>query len=111
MESSSLGRGDEPVTERHFLRISHKVGASWKKVLRELTLDEPTIENLKEDYNTADERFYQGLLRWKGKVECQNATTGKLCTALRLARCSEALKALITQEGTGESKKIRQTTV
>lgn len=86
----------EPVTDCHFLCISQKVGASWRNVLRKLTLDEPTIENLEEDNNTVDERFYKGLLKWKGKVGCQNATKEKLCDALREMGCSEALKVLST---------------
>ena len=86
----------EPVTESQFLCISQKVGASWRRVLRQLTLDEPTIENLEEDYNTVEERFYQGLLKWKKKVGCQNATKEKLFDALRWMGCSEALKVLTT---------------
>lgn len=91
-----LGRDDKPLTESDFRRISYRVGASWRSVLRELTLDNPTIEYLEEDYKIATERFYHGLLRWKGKVGSLNATTKKLCDALHRAGCSEALKTLNT---------------
>jgi len=51
---------------------------------------------LYEDYKNAsvDEKCYQGLLVWKDGQGPEGATIKTLCDALRLAGCSEAMKAL-----------------
>ena len=93
---SSLGSDNEPVTERHCLCISHQVGGKWKDVLRNLSIEEVVIENVNEDYNKVAEKLYQGLLAWSRGT--QRATNKKLCEALHLAGCSEALEKL-SREG------------
>ena len=92
-----LGSDDEPVTQSHCNCISPLVGGNWKKVLRNLGVDEvPIIENVDKDYKDekVDEKCYQGLLIWMRSCGLQTATTKKLCDALRQAGCTEALEAL-----------------
>ena len=94
---SSLGSDNEPVTERHCRCIYQQVGGNWRDVLRNLSIAEVTIERLHEDYRgNVAEKFYQGLLAWSRGT--QRATTKKLCKALHLAGCSEALEKL-SKEG------------
>ena len=66
-------------------------------MLRNLSIAEVTIERLDEDYcGKVAEKLYQGLLAWSRGT--QRATTKKLCEALRLAGCSQALETL-SREG------------
>ena len=95
----SLGSDNEPVTERHCRVIYQQVGGGkWRDVLRNLSIGEATIENVDEDYSKVAEKFYQGLLTWMRSRGTQRATTKKLCEALHLAGCSEALEKL-SREG------------
>ena len=89
---------DEPLTQDHCHCLSPQVGTNWKDVLRKLSVDEIIIQNLDEDYKNCKvaEKCYQGLLEWRKIVGPKNATTKKLCDALRLVGCSEALKTLST---------------
>ncbi|XP_020610357.1 netrin receptor UNC5A-like isoform X2 [Orbicella faveolata] len=94
---TSLGLSDgKPVTENLLWDISPYVGVKWKLVLRKLSIKEAIIRNLYEDYKNAsvDEKCYQGLLVWKDGQGPEGATIKTLCDALRLAGCSEAMKAL-----------------
>ena len=96
---SSLGSDNEPVTVKHFRCINHQVGAEkWRDVLRILSMEEVTIENVDAENSTVAEKFYQGLLTWMRSRGTQRATTKKLCEALRLAGCSEAFEKL-SREG------------
>ena len=97
-EESVVCGDDEPVTQDHCCGISSQVGTNWKNVLRKLSLDEIIIQNLEEDHKNDKvvEKCYQGLLEWRKRVGPRNATTKKLCEALRLVGCSEALKTLST---------------
>ena len=61
-------------------------------MLRNLSIEKVAIENVDEDYSKVAEKFYQGLLAWSRGT--QRATTKKLCEALYLAGCSEALEKL-----------------
>ncbi|XP_078343251.1 uncharacterized protein LOC144628987 isoform X2 [Oculina patagonica] len=93
---SSLGRDEEPVTERHCQCISPYVGFKWKKLLRKLSMSETAIKNLEENYKNyeVEEKCYQGLLTWMEKYGPQRATTKTLCDALSHVGCPEALEAL-----------------
>lgn len=94
----SLGSDKEPVTQSHCNLISPLIGGRWKKVLRNLNIDErPTIENVDNNNDAVEEKSYQGLLAWMRSRGTQEATTKKLCVALRLAGCSEALEALLKE--------------
>ena len=95
-----LGKEDEPVTQGQCFNISTHVGVNWKDVLRKLSMNETIIRNLEEDYKHCKvvEKCYQGLLAWKEIVGPQNATSKKLCDALRLVGCSEALKTNLWKE-------------
>ena len=84
------------VTEKLCSDISPYVGGNWKRVLRNLSMNEMTIRNLDEDcktYKVAD-KCYEGLLLWKESLGPQRATIKNLCDALRLVGCPEALKCL-----------------
>ena len=94
---SSLGSDDEPVTESHCNCISPLVGGKWKKVLRNLGVEEvPTIANVDNNHchEPVEEKCYQGLSMWMRNSGSQTATTKKLCNALRKTGCTEALEAL-----------------
>ena len=94
---SSLGSDDEPVTESHCNCISPLVGGKWKKVLRNLGVEEvPTIANVDNNHchEPVEEKCYQGLLTWMRNSGPQTATTQKLCNALRKTGCTEALEEL-----------------
>ena len=84
------------VTDRLCFCISSYVGSNWKRVLRNLSVDEMTIRNLDEDYKSCKvaEKCYEGLLAWKQSLGPQRATMKNLCDALRLVGCSEALKCI-----------------
>lgn len=59
-------------------------------------MDEAVIKNLDEDhkFDKVNEKCYQGLLEWKSRIGCQEATMRRLCDALRKAGCSKALEKL-----------------
>ena len=84
------------VTERLCFSISPYVGGNWKRVLRNLSMDEMAIRNLDEDFRNCKvaEKCYEGLLAWKESLGHQRATITKLCDALRLVGCPEALKCV-----------------
>lgn len=69
------------------------MGNHRKNVLRRLSVDQATIENIEEIYSEAREKFFQGLLAWLRKFRSE-ATTKKLCDALRHEGCWEAHKTL-----------------
>lgn len=69
------------------------MGNHRKNVLRRLSVDQATIENIEEIYSEAREKFYRGLLAWLGKFRSE-ATTKKLCDALRHEGYWEAHKTL-----------------
>jgi len=90
------GHVEGMVTESLCLYISPYVGGNWKHVLRNLSMNEMTIRNLDEDNRNCKvvDKCYEGLLAWKQSLGPQGATIEKLCHALRLVGCSEALIAL-----------------
>ncbi|PFX18400.1 Receptor-interacting serine/threonine-protein kinase 1 [Stylophora pistillata] len=81
--SPQLVDDDHPVTEKICCHISHKVGSSWKNLLRELDLNSATIEQLIANFNKdgVAEVCYQGLLIWLRNSGAE-ATYGKLREAL-----------------------------
>ena len=63
-------------------------------------MGEVIIRNLEEDYKHCKvaEKCYQGLLAWMESVGPQNATSKKLCDALRHVGCLQALEANLWKE-------------
>jgi len=59
-------------------------------------MNEMTIRNLDEDYKNCKvvDKCYEGLLAWKQSRGPRGATIAKMCHALRIVGCSEALKGL-----------------
>lgn len=84
------------MTNKHCLCIHELVGVSWKKVLRNLSMDDTTIRNLEEDYKHCEvaEKCYQGLLKWTEIVGPEKATIEKLSYALQKVGCLKGLEAL-----------------
>ena len=95
MPDELCGREDELVTQEHRLCICDHVGRDWTSVLRYLGMKEKTIENLEEDNKSCKvgEKCLKGLVAWARSVGSE-ATTRRLCIALRQAGCLEALEAL-----------------
>ena len=104
---SSLGSDYEPVTVKHFRCINHQVGGKWKDVLRNLSMEEVSIENVDAENSKVSEKFYQGLLEWMRSRGTQRATTRELCEALYLAGCKEALEKLLREGMSNNSEHIK----
>ena len=84
------------MTDKHCLCIHELVGVSWRKVLRNLSMNDPTIRNLEEDYKHCEvaEKCYQGLLKWTNIAGPEKATIKELCFTLQKAGCLKGLEAL-----------------
>ena len=95
---SLSGSGEGPITDKHIICIHELVGVYWKKVLRNLSMDETTIRNLEEDNKHCElaGKCYPGLLKWRETLGPEKATIKKLCDALQKVGCLKALETLRT---------------
>ena len=68
-------------------------GDEWKKVSRELGVDDATIDNICKEEDKQSERCHQAILSWK-KRSGKDATVEKMITALESVNLKDLAEKL-----------------
>ena len=79
------------------IEISKHIGLTWKFLARELGFSQTDIDAIEyKDVRNLKEQIYQMFYEWK-KQQGQNATAGRLLSAIKKAELEELLKTLREQ--------------
>ena len=90
------GSENEPVTEGHCHCVAEKVDVHWKKLLRELRMEDSTIRTVDEENHEVAEKCFQGLIKWKNCLG-SDATTRRLCQALQNIGRRDVINVLVAE--------------
>ena len=97
LETSDVNEMVTTTLDPFITKISEHIGLTWKFLAKELGFSQTDIDAIEyKDDRNSKKQINQMFYEWK-KREGQNATTNRLLSAIKDAKCADLLKTLREQ--------------